>query len=66
MIFDVLQALLGATIALKSGLEALGSTFELFESSWSLSTGSSRRLGALLEALGALLECFKRGDPHRG
>ena len=66
MIFDVPRALLGAKIAAKSGLGPLESRFEPSWGSWRLSEGSCRHLGALLEALGALLECLKRGDPHRG
>ena len=55
MIFDVPRALLGAKIAAKSGLGPLESRFEPSWGSWRLSEGSCRRLGALLEALGALL-----------
>ena len=66
MIFDVLRALLGTKIVTTSGLGPLESRFEPSWGSWRLLDGSSRRLGALLEALGALLECFKRGAPHRG
>ena len=48
MIFQVLRLLLEAKIATKSGLEALGSTFEQFLGSWRLPEGSWRHLGALL------------------
>ena len=66
MIFDVPWALLGAKIATKSGLGPLESKFEPSWGSRRLSESTWRRLGALLEALGALLECLKRGAPHRG
>ena len=65
MICDVPRALLGAKVATKSGLGPLESRFEPSWGSWRLSEGSWRRLGALLEARGARLECFKRGAPHR-
>ena len=66
MTFQVQRLLLEAKIATKSGLGALGSTFEQFLGSWRLPEGSWRHPGELLEALGALLECFKRGEPHGG
>ena len=66
MIFDVLRALLGINIVRKSGLGPLESRFEPSWGSWMLSEGSWRHLGSVLEALEALLECFKRGDPHGG
>ena len=56
MIFEVLRPLLGAKMATKSGLGALGSTFEPPWGSLRLSEGSWRHLGALLAALGMLLE----------
>ena len=40
MIFQVLRPLLEAKIATKSGLGALGSTFEQFLGSWRLPEGS--------------------------
>ena len=66
MIFDVPRVLLGAKIATKSGLGPLESRFEPSWGSCMLSEGSWRHLGSLLEALGALLECLKRGAPHGG
>ena len=66
MIFEVQRPLLGAKMATKSGLGALGSTLELSWGSWRLPKGSWKHLGALLAALGALLERFKKGDPTRG
>ena len=53
-------------MAIKSGLGPLESRFEPSWGSWRLSEGSRRHLGALLKALGALLECFKRGEGEQG
>ena len=55
-IFEVPRLLLGAKMATKSGLGALGSTFETSWFSWRLPEDSWRHLGALLAALGMLLE----------
>ena len=55
-IFEVPRRLLGAKIAIKSGLRALRSTFKPSWSSWRLPGGSWRHLGALLAALRVLLE----------
>ena len=59
MIFEVPRPLLGAKMATKSGLGAAGSTFEPSWGSWRLPWGSCKHLGALLTALGALLERLK-------
>ena len=59
MFFWVQRPLLGAQIATKSDLGALGSTLELLLGSWRRLEGSWRHLGALLVALGVLLERFK-------
>ena len=56
MIFEVQRSPLGAKIATKSGLGALESALEPSQSSWRLPEGSWRHLGALLAALGELLE----------
>ena len=53
-------------MATKSGLGALGSILEPSWGSWRLPKGSWRHLGALLAALGALLELPKGGEPTRG
>ena len=47
---------MGTKIDTKRGLRALGSTFEPSWGSWRLPEGSWRHLGALLAALGVLLE----------
>ena len=65
-IFQVLRLLLEAKIATKSGLGALGSTFEPSWGSWRLPEGSWRHLEALLEARGTLLERKKEGEGSRG
>ena len=62
MIFEVPRPLLGAKMATKSGLGALGSTFEPSWGSWRLPEGSWRHLGALLAALGVLLERLKGAE----
>ena len=54
IIIEVPRPLLGAKIATKSGLGALGSTVVPSWGSWRLPEGSWRHLGALLEALGVL------------
>ena len=56
MIIEVMGSLLGAKMATKSGHGPLESRFEPSWGSWRLSEGSWRHLGALLAALGALLE----------
>ena len=54
--------LLGPKIVTKYGLRALGSILEPSWGSWRLPQGSWRRLEALLEALGRLLEWPKGGE----
>ena len=61
MIFEVPRPLLGANITTKSGLGALGSIFEPSLGAWRLPEGSWMHLGALLAALGELLERLQRG-----
>ena len=53
-------------MATKSGLGALGSTFEPSWGSWRLPEGSWRHLGALLAALGVLLERLKGPEGSTG
>ena len=53
-------------MATKSGLGALGSTFEPSWGSWRLPEGSWRHLGALLAALGVLLERPQGHESARG
>ena len=62
MICEVPGLLLEVKIATKSCLGAFGSTFELSWCCWRLPKGSWKHLGALLEALGTLLQRFRGGE----
>ena len=58
--------LLGAKTAKKSGLGAFGSMFEPSLGAWRLPEGSWMHLGALLAALGELLERLQGRESARG